>query len=106
MVRLLGRWPRLRGAAGDDPSQDEDSDWDFIDLDSDLDNSNQWDDDEQLRELIPPPTSTKVSTLTLSVFLTLYKLSKHHDPLHVLSEYIAKVGSEGGLYPHCCEKLT
>lgn len=86
---------KLRAEAGPNPSLDEDPDfdWDFAELE--LDDSSQLDDNERPKELMPPPTSTKVKYsdfISVSCFI---QTLKYHDPLRVLTEYIAKVGSEG-----------
>jgi len=46
-------------------------------------------------ELIPLPTATTVKySYFISVFMLLSDFSQHRDPLHTLSEYIAKVGGK------------
>jgi hypothetical protein len=61
IVRPLGILPRqLRAAAGPNPSLDEDEDFDWAFAEIDSDDSTLLDNDERPRELMPPPTSTKV----------------------------------------------
>jgi hypothetical protein len=53
------------------------------------------DDDELPMELIPLPTATTVKhSYFISVSMLLLNFSQYRDPLHILSEYIAKVGGE------------